>query len=87
MELHTGQFSYFCESCRKGFNNGYTYKAHVRAHQGLKYECEYCSKQFMDRQKYSYHLSEHAGQYRFKCDKCDKGFNVMFEQHIDSHFR
>ena len=76
MELHTGQFSYFCETCRKGFNSKNPYEAHMRAHQGLKYECEYCSKQFMDRQKYSYHLSEHTGQYRFKCNKCDKGFNV-----------
>ena len=89
MQLHTGQFSYYCESCRKGFNNSGNYKAHIRAHEGLKYHCEYCSKTYMDKQKLKYHMSVHTGQYKFKCNTCEKGFNIASEYntHLKSHFK
>ena len=79
MELHTGKFSFYCEICRKGFNSGSYFKAHMRARQGLKHHCEYCSKPFMDKQKLKYHLPVHTGQHRFRCEMCQKGFN---EKHV-----
>lgn len=87
MQLHTGQFSFYCELCRKGFVNITHYKAHIRGHEGLKYHCEYCSKSYMDKQKLMYHLSVHTGLYRFHCDTCGKGFNVKanYNRHLKSH--
>ena len=87
MEIHTGQFKFCCQICRKGFSFSNHYEAHRRSHQGLKYHCDYCSKPFMDKQKYRYQLSVHTGQYRFKCDTCGEGFNIKknYETHITSH--
>ena len=87
MEIHTGQFTFYCQICRKGFSFSNHYEAHIRGHQGLKYHCDYCSKPFKDKQKYRYHLSVHTGQYRFKCDTCGEGFNVKknYEAHTTLH--
>ena len=60
MQLHTGRFSFHCETCGKGFNQGHLYKDHVRAHQGLKYNCEYCSRLFVSTQVYKKHISLHS---------------------------
>ena len=60
MQLHTGQFSFYCDECGKGFSHGDHYKDHVRAHKGLKYHCDYCSKPFMSTNSYRKHMSLHS---------------------------
>ena len=83
MEIHTGQFSYYCEICRRGFNNHTNFGIHKRTHEGLRFNCQYCTKSFVKKQTYDYHQSIHTGQYRFNCAKCGKGFNDkgLFEKH------
>ena len=83
MELHTGQFSYYCEVCRRGFNNPTNFDIHKRTHEGLKYNCQYCEKSFVYKQTYKYHQSVHTGQYRFNCAKCGEGFNE--KRHYITH--
>ena len=61
LQRHTGQYSYFCSICRKGYNNGYNYRQHMRGHEGLRYHCEYCSKPFKSQQAYRKHVLKHAG--------------------------
>ena len=46
MQLHTGQFKFYCDQCRKGFLNKSDYNEHLRKHDGLKYHCDYCGKLF-----------------------------------------
>ena len=75
MQLHTGHYQFYCDNCRKGFLVKRDYNEHMRAHQGLKYHCDYCSKPFSTQMRLRYHLSMHTGQYRFRCDLCDRGFN------------
>ena len=72
---HTGNYSYFCDQCRKGFVEKSHYEIHMRAHEGRGYSCEYCSKRYSSRQNLQYHMSEHTGRYRFTCGICKKGFN------------
>ena len=81
---HTGKYSHFCSICRKGYNNGYNFKLHVRGHEGKGYLCDYCGKVFKTIQSKQYHESEHSGVYRFACAKCSKGFNYKskYEQHL-----
>ena len=87
MQLHTGQFHYFCQKCRKGYNSGHVYQVHMDKHQGIKYQCEFCEKSFAKQQSRDYHLSLHTGQYRFKREVCGKGFNVKmkYDEHMGSH--
>ena len=84
---HTGQYSHFCSICRKGFNNTYNYKEHMRGHEGKGYSCDYCGKMFQTKKYMKYHESEHTGVYRFTCEFCNKGFNVqsLFVKHTEVH--
>ena len=87
MKLHTGQYGFYCDKCKKGIRDKSDYVEHMRAHQGLKYHCDYCSKPFLSRKGLTYHLSQHTGQDRFTCDLCGKGFNdkPIFDKHIQEH--
>ena len=75
VQLHTGQYRYHCDICRKGFNVDTNYNLHMRSYEGIKYYCQYCGKSFVNKQSHDYHLSMHTGQYRFRCDSCKEGFN------------
>ena len=85
--IHTGNFRWYCELCKKGFSQKDMYTVHMRGHEGLKYRCEYCSKGFSTQMQLKYHLSEHTGIYRFKCNTCGKGFNLFpqYEKHVKTH--
>ena len=79
LQIHTGKFGFYCETCKKGFNNLNHYNRHTRAHEGIMYHCQYCFKAFAQKQGLQYHLSQHTGQYRFTCDKCPQGYNYKTE--------
>ena len=88
MQLHTGQYRYHCDVCRKGFNVDTNYKEHERSHEGIKYYCQYCGKSFAKKQSHDYHLSVHTGRYRFRCDNCGEGFNEKknYSSHVEKCF-
>ena len=83
IQHHTGKYTHFCSVCKKGYNNSYNLKLHMRGHEGKGFPCEYCGKLFKTIQSKQYHESEHAGVYRFTCALCDKGFNEKraYERH------
>ena len=87
MQLHTGQFGYYCEPCRRGFSGRTHFERHVRSHERLKYQCDQCDKTFVDKGKLKHHMSVHTGEYKFTCNKCNKCFNARFRylQHVNSH--
>ena len=59
VQHHTGQYSYFCGLCRKGFVVSSHYKEHMRGHEGKGYSCDSCGKMLKSGQFLRYHLSEH----------------------------
>ena len=61
MQLHSGQYRYHCDICRKGFNVNTNYDLHMRSHEGLRYYCQYCGKSFGSKQNHDYHVSVHTG--------------------------
>ena len=84
--FHSGNFKFYCEICRKGFFRKEQYDSHTRSHAGLKYRCEYCGKGLSSPLQMKYHMSEHTGVYRFNCDDCGKGFNMLslLEKHVQN---
>ena len=86
MRLHTGQFKFYCDKCKKGFPDITHYNQHMRNHEGLKYHCDYCAKPFSTKHRYQYHLSVHTGRYKFVCELCNKGFNEkqIYYKHTES---
>ena len=87
VQHHTGQYSYFCKICRKGFSSTTHYKLHMRGHEGRGFSCDFCGKVFKSLQMQKYHESEHTGVFRFTCQTCNKGFNIksLYEKHLSSH--
>ena len=75
LQLHTGHFKYFCEACKKGYNGKNAYNVHMDKHPGVEYQCDFCNKTFTSTQRRDYHISIHAGNCRFSCNVCNKGFN------------
>ena len=86
MRLHTGQFKFYCDICKKGFPDITHYNQHMRNHEGLKCHCDYCAKPFSTKHRYQYHLSVHTGRYKFACELCNKGFNEkqIYYKHTES---
>ena len=84
---HTGQYSYFCDLCRRGFVTKGNYDNHMRAHDGRGYSCDYCGKVFKSVTGLKHHMSEHTGTYKYTCGLCKKGFHdrKLFMKHQANH--
>ena len=84
---HTGQYSYFCDQCRRGFVTKSNYENHKRGHDGRGYSCDYCGKLFKSPTGLKYHMAEHTRKYKFTCEICAKGFheNKPFIKHKACH--
>ena len=87
MRMHMGQFKNYCDKCKRGFVDSSHYKDHMNEHEGIQYVCEFCNRSFKRKREHQYHLSVHTGEYRFKCEKCCKGFNMqsLLKKHVENH--
>ena len=89
MQVHTGKFSFFCERCRKGFNERTNYDQHVAKHEGRSFylTCQVCSKKFISQRRLMDHMSEAHVEYNYNCDVCGEGFNSLsrFKEHERTH--
>ena len=54
---------------------------------GGSYVCELCSKSFATWAGRYFHMAKHTGQYKIKCDLCDKGFmkTDAYKNHMMMH--
>ena len=87
MQYHTGKFSYYCDTCGQGFADAGYYKEHMDKHRGVRYACNICLKSFARERVYQSCMSVHTGMYNFKCDVCEKEFNLKssLQKHIQCH--
>ncbi|KAL0809979.1 hypothetical protein ABMA28_010823 [Loxostege sticticalis] len=88
-EVHTDARPFLCKMCGRTYKTVSEIVRHGRAHDGKKL---FCSHQCGYSTVYHGALKEHerrhnASEYKYKCDKCDKGFHVKtwYLQHQNIH--
>lgn len=74
-KLHTSDKPIQCKKCGKSFPDRYTYKIHVKTHEGEKcFKCELCPYSALSQRHLESHILTHTGEKPFECDKCDQTF-------------
>ena len=72
IRTHTGDKSYKCDECGKGFSENGSLQNHIKTHTGDK--CDVCGKGFSENGSLQNHIRTHTGDKPYKCDVCGKGF-------------
>ncbi len=87
MASHLGQFRFWCDTCKKGFQNLSHYKAHQARHAGKTFPCQYCTKRFFYDYQLKSHQALHTGNYPYVCNPCQQGFvtKAQWQEHENQH--
>ncbi|XP_005096662.1 uncharacterized protein LOC101849454 [Aplysia californica] len=83
-KLHTVGSPLECKKCGKVFSDRYSYKQHVRSHDGDRcFKCEDCDFIANTERALDQHAAIHSGGKRFECNVCHASFNLrqMLEKH------
>ena len=64
-----------CKKCGKSFPDRYTYKIHLKTHEGEKcFKCELCPYAALSQRHLESHILTHTGEKPFQCDECELNF-------------
>ncbi|RLU22806.1 hypothetical protein DMN91_005084 [Ooceraea biroi] len=88
MVKHSDVRPYKCMVCEKTFKRSSTVNNHMQLHSGVTYTCDACGFVTMNKLSLKTHNRRvHQRDFRFRCDRCDKGFmsNYDLEDHKASH--
>ncbi|XP_064639829.1 uncharacterized protein LOC135495296 [Lineus longissimus] len=74
-KLHTSDRPLCCKKCHKSFPDRYTFKLHMKTHDGEKcFKCELCPYAALCERHLQSHVLTHTGEKPFECDQCDQSF-------------
>ena len=74
-KLHTSDTPIQCKKCGKSFPDRYTWKIHIKTHEGEKcFKCELCPYAALSQRHLESHLLTHTGEKPFECDECELSF-------------
>ncbi|XP_055951233.1 transcriptional repressor CTCF-like [Argiope bruennichi] len=74
-KLHSSDNPHRCKRCGKVFLDRYSYKIHVKSHDGEKcFKCDLCDYASISQRHLETHMLVHTDQKPFHCDECDLCF-------------
>ncbi|XP_062895478.1 zinc finger protein 239-like, partial [Mobula hypostoma] len=86
--VHTGEQSFTCSYCGKGFTCSSKLEVHQRVHTGERpFTCSVCGKRFTQSSTLQSHQRVHTGEKPFTCSVCGKGFtqSSTLQRHQQVH--
>ncbi|XP_026317274.1 zinc finger protein 16-like [Hyposmocoma kahamanoa] len=87
-EAHVKDRPFICKQCGRTYRTVSEIIRHGRAHNGLKLNCSYqCGYSTVYLGALKEHEKRHRTEFKYKCGKCDKGFQVRtwYEEHQNIH--
>ncbi|CAG0886811.1 unnamed protein product [Cyprideis torosa] len=87
-KLHTSDKSKSlkCNRCGATFSDRYSFKTHVKSHEGEKcYQCDLCPYASTASRHLESHMLIHTDQKPFKCEQCDQCFRQkqLLKRHVN----
>lgn len=74
-KLHSSDNPHKCKRCDKIFLDRYSYKIHIKSHEGEKcFKCDLCNYASAAPRHLEAHMCVHFNQKPYECDECDQCF-------------
>ena len=86
LKIHTSDRPLQCKKCGKSFPDRYTYKIHMRTHDGQKcFRCELCPYSALLQRHLESHILTHTGEKPFRCTDCNQSFRQkqLLRRHVN----
>ncbi|KAK6185561.1 hypothetical protein SNE40_007767 [Patella caerulea] len=87
-KLHMSEHPLLCRKCGQNFPDRYTYKIHIKTHEGEKcFKCESCGHAALSQRHLESHQLIHTGEKPFECKSCEHAFRQkqLLKRHENLH--
>ncbi|XP_025116077.1 uncharacterized protein LOC112577248 isoform X2 [Pomacea canaliculata] len=87
-KLHYSEEPLTCRKCGNSFPDRYTFKMHMKTHEGEKcYKCDECDYAACSQRHLESHILTHSGEKPFECDECEHAFRQkqLLKRHKNLH--
>lgn len=76
-----------CRQCGKLIKDPLKLRQHEARHRHEKFSCTKCERIFKTPSGLRNHMAIHTGEYKYRCDTCDRGFmnRNIFIEHTNNH--
>ncbi|KAF4517761.1 hypothetical protein B566_EDAN002966 [Ephemera danica] len=76
-----------CRQCGKLIKDPLKLRQHEARHRHEKFPCTKCERIFKTPSGLRNHMAIHTGEYKYRCDSCDRGFmnRNIFIEHTNNH--
>lgn len=84
-ETHGEVFTFFCDTCGKGFQRKGHMNRHKKKHSSPEFSCHICHKEFNRKDYFETHMKAHSKRKEYMCKVCGHSFKQ--KSHLNTHMK